>query len=210
MKIFATLSVALLLLFALASTPAFSQEREDRPAQAQPRDRDKDKGPAKNDDKTMKQDENRTKQDEGKRDEAHPEGRQNDNNVRPDADRNNNSRPAATRPQEENRHEQRPDQHIDRDRQQQRPVQAQRGKRIPDDRFRSSFGREHRFHVDRTRIVNVSQPVVVYAGYSFELVDAWPADWSYDDDCYIDYVDDGYYLFDVRHPGMRIAVFVIE
>ena len=89
-------------------------------------------------------------------------------------------------------------------------MQAQRGKRIPDDRFRSSFGRQHHFHVDRTRIVNVSQPIVVYGGYQFQLVDAWPADWSYDDDCYIDYVDDGYYLFDVMHPGMRIAVFVIE
>ena len=58
--------------------------------------------------------------------------------------------------------------------------------------------------------MNVSQPIVVYGGYQFQLVDAWPADWSYDDDCYIDYVDDGYYLFDVMHPGMRIAVFVIE
>ncbi|PYV81335.1 MAG: hypothetical protein DMG93_15785 [Acidobacteria bacterium] len=209
MKSLATISAVLLFLFGLASAPAFSQERDDRSAQTQDdRAKDKDKGPAKNDDKAMKQDENRAKQDEGKRDEARPGGSRNDN-ARPDTDQNNNSRPATARPQEENRREQRPEEHVDRDRQQ-HPMQAQRGKRIPDDRFRSSFGRQHHFHVDRTRIVNVSQPIVVYGGYQFQLVDAWPADWSYDDDCYIDYVDDGYYLFDVMHPGMRIAVFVIE
>ena len=57
--------------------------------------------------------------------------------------------------------------------------------------------------------MNVSQPVVVYGGYSFQLVDAWPSDWSYDDDCYIDDVDGEYFLFDAFHPGVRIAVFVI-
>jgi len=55
----------------------------------------------------------------------------------------------------------------------------------------------------------VSQPVVVYSGYSFQLVDAWPVDWGFDDDCYIDYVDGEYFLFNAFHPGVRIAVFVI-
>ena len=209
MKIFATLSTLLLFLFALASAPAFSQERDDRPAQAQD-EKDKEKAAPKND-RAARPDDKGMKQDEGKRD-ARPEAGRNENSrpetARPDNDRNT-SHPAAARPQEENRQEQRRDQHADQNRQQ-HPVQAQRGKRIPDDRFRSNFGREHHFHVDRTRVVNVSQPVVVYGGYSFQLVDAWPADWSYDDDCYIDYVDDGYYLFDVMHPGIRIAVFVAE
>ncbi|HZR64592.1 MAG TPA: hypothetical protein VFA85_05545 [Terriglobales bacterium] len=83
------------------------------------------------------------------------------------------------------------------------------GKHIPDDKFRQHFGRQHTFHVQRTEVINVAQPVVVYGGYSFQLVDTWPADWGFDDDCYIDYVDDGYYLFDVLHPGIRIAVIVV-
>ena len=33
------------------------------------------------------------------------------------------------------------------------------------------------------------RPQFQYGGYSFVLADAWPADWSYDDDCYIDYID---------------------
>ena len=205
MKIFATLTAALLFAFILASAPAFSQEGGDKPQAQDEKAKDKDKNAPRQEDKGAAQDDRRAKpdgramkQDEGKRNEPRPDARQNDND-----------HPAAVRPQEPNRQEQRPDADHDRDRQQ-HPVQAQRGKRIPDDRFRSSFGREHHFHVDRTRIVNVSQPVVVYSGYSFQLVDAWPAEWSYDDDCYIDYVDDGYYLFDVRHPGIRIAVFVVE
>lgn len=207
MKTLATFAAAMLFLFAMASTPAFSQG-DDRPAQAQDdKAKDnKDKGAAKKDEKATTPDDKRMKQDEGKRD-ARPEAGRNDN-ARPDADRNNNSRPAAARQQDENRQEQRADQHVDRDRQQ-HAVQA-RGKRIPDDRFRSNFGHQHHFHVDRTRVVNVSQPVVVYGGYQFQLVEPWPAEWSYDDDCYIDYVDDGYYLFDDEHPGMRIAVDVME
>jgi hypothetical protein len=85
-----------------------------------------------------------------------------------------------------------------------------RGQRIPEERFRSSFGREHRFHVERARIINRAQPEFVYSGYTFELSDPWPAEWSYDDDCYIDYIDGDYYMFDAYHPGIRILVFVIE
>jgi hypothetical protein len=48
-----------------------------------------------------------------------------------------------------------------------------------------------------------------YGGYTFELVDAWPGDWAYTDDCYIDYVDGEYFLFDLLHPGVRIALFVV-
>ena len=34
------------------------------------------------------------------------------------------------------------------------------------------------------------------------------ADRAYTDECYIDHVDDGYYLFDCYHPGIRLAVVV--
>jgi hypothetical protein len=53
-------------------------------------------------------------------------------------------------------------------------------------------------------------PGFFYGGYSFVLVDAWPAEWAYDDDCYVDYVDGEYFLFDLRHPGVRIALMVVE
>jgi hypothetical protein len=84
---------------------------------------------------------------------------------------------------------------------------AGRGGHIPDDKFRSHFGREHHFNA-RTVIVS-GQPQFQYGGYSFQLVDAWPADWAYTDDCYIDYIDGEYYLIDLMHPGIRLALFVV-
>lgn len=84
---------------------------------------------------------------------------------------------------------------------------AGKGGHIPDEKFRSSFGRSHTFHPSRPVIVN-NQPTFVYGGYSFIMVDPWPAEWAYTDDCYIDYVDGEYFLFDVLHPGVRIALFV--
>jgi hypothetical protein len=87
------------------------------------------------------------------------------------------------------------------------------GYRIPDDRFRGSFGHNHYFRI-------YSQPVVVvggyprfqYGGYWFSLVDPWPEYWSDDwydrDDVYVESLGDGYYLYNRRYPGDRIAVSV--
>ena len=86
---------------------------------------------------------------------------------------------------------------------------AGKGAHIPDDKFRSHFGRQHTFRVSRPVVVN-NQQTIEYGGYNFVLVDAWPADWAYTDDCYIDYIDGEYFLFDLLHPGVRIAVFVVE
>jgi len=79
---------------------------------------------------------------------------------------------------------------------------------IPDDRFRSNFGRSHTFVVQRTTVVE-GRPGFVYGGYSFVFVDPWPVGWAYTDDCYVDYVDGDYFLFDMLHPGVRIALFVV-
>ncbi|MFZ0951833.1 MAG: hypothetical protein WAN17_06180 [Candidatus Sulfotelmatobacter sp.] len=78
---------------------------------------------------------------------------------------------------------------------------------IPDDKFRAHFGRSHTFKA-RTVIVE-GQPQFQYGGYSFQLVDAWPVGWAYTDDCYIDYIDGEYFLFDLLHPGVRVAIIVV-
>jgi hypothetical protein len=98
------------------------------------------------------------------------------------------------------------------DRAEQSGQQAQRGSgghsaRIPDDKFRSHFGRQHTFAVHQTTVQG--QPGFQYGGYSFIIVEAWPAGWAYTDDCYIDYVDGEYFLFDLLHPGVQIALTVV-
>ena len=84
---------------------------------------------------------------------------------------------------------------------------AGKGGHIPDDKFRAHFGQGHHFNA-RTIIVQ-GQPQFQYGGYTFEFVDAWPVGWAYTDDCYIDYVDGEYFLFDLLHPGVRIALVVV-
>jgi hypothetical protein len=79
---------------------------------------------------------------------------------------------------------------------------------IPDDKFRASFGRTHTFVVSRPVVVE-GQPRFQYSGYWFEIVDPWPAEWAYTDDVYVDYIDGDYFLFDLLHPGVRVALFVV-
>ena len=79
------------------------------------------------------------------------------------------------------------------------------GHRIPDERFRASFGTEHHFHVARR-----DDRHFAYGGYSFEYVDAWPAEWSDDDDVYIVLVGDDYYLVNIRHPGIRLRLVLVD
>ncbi|MBZ5554557.1 MAG: hypothetical protein LAO21_17710 [Acidobacteriia bacterium] len=87
------------------------------------------------------------------------------------------------------------------------------GYRIPDVRFRGYFGSGHGFRIHSLPLVIVSgYPRFQYGGYWFSLIDPWPEYWSdnwYDnDDVYIDYSNDGYYLYNRRHPGVGIAISV--
>lgn len=97
------------------------------------------------------------------------------------------------------------------------PKQAEQGKqraanqgagRIPDDKFRANFGRQHTFVVNHVTTVG-GQPHFQYGGYSFTIIEAWPAGWAYTDQCYIDYIDGQYFLFDLLHPGVQVALVVV-
>jgi hypothetical protein len=87
------------------------------------------------------------------------------------------------------------------------------GYRIPEDRYRVHFGPNHWFRIYRYPVVVVGgYPRFQYGGFWFSLVDPWPEYWSDDwydnDDVYIDYSEDGYYLYNRRHPRNRIAITV--
>jgi primosomal protein N' len=80
--------------------------------------------------------------------------------------------------------------------------------RIPDDRFRANFGREHNFRI--------GEPVMVggfsrfqYGGFWFGFVQPWPVDWYYTDDVYVDYVDGEYYLINPSYPEARVSISVV-
>jgi hypothetical protein len=85
------------------------------------------------------------------------------------------------------------------------------GYRIPEDRYKLYFGSGHFFRMSRLPLVFVGgYPRFQYDGYWVTLVDpwpeSWPPNWYETDDLYVDYTDDGYYLYDRQRPGVAIAV----
>jgi hypothetical protein len=85
------------------------------------------------------------------------------------------------------------------------------GYRIPDDRFRGYFGPSHGFRINTLPFLVVGgYPRFQYDGYWISAVDPWPQAWGdnwYDnDDVYVNYVDNGYYLYNNRYPGQGIAI----
>lgn len=83
---------------------------------------------------------------------------------------------------------------------------------IPPGQFRKYFGPVHFFRIRTRPVIVMGYPRFRYGGYWFMIVDPWPEFWADDwyagDDVYVDY-DDGYYLYNRRHPGVAIAISVV-
>ncbi len=90
------------------------------------------------------------------------------------------------------------EQHSDRANQ-----QHANARRIPEVKFRASFGNEHHFHVERRDDRRFN-----YSGYWFTYSEPWPGDWDYNDDVYVEDIDGEYYLINPRHQGVRLLVIV--
>ena len=85
------------------------------------------------------------------------------------------------------------------------------GYRVPDDRFRGRFGPEHAFRIHGLPfMVYRGYPRFQYGGYWITAVDPWPEywgnDWYDNDDVYVAYVDDGYYLYNRQISQSGIAI----
>ena len=80
--------------------------------------------------------------------------------------------------------------------------------RIPDDRFRANFGREHNFRIGSPIIVGGFSRFQ-YGGFSFGFLQPWPEGWYYTDDVYVDYIDGEYFLFNPYYPDVRVGISVV-
>jgi outer membrane biosynthesis protein TonB len=87
-------------------------------------------------------------------------------------------------------------------------LSARSESRIPDDRFRSNFGRNHEFRIGSPQIVD-GYSRFQYGGYWFGFVQPWPNGWYYSDDVYVDYIDGAYYLCNPYYPGTRVSIIVV-
>jgi len=188
------LSLAILLTLVATSISMFAQDEKQEakpPRQEEPRPearQDEMKPPAQDEAKPPRQDEAKPPKEEKQDKQVQKEQKQEEKQSRDEMKNNKDNHPMA---QQETHG---------------RP--AGKSAHIPDDKFHSNFGRGHKFVVQRTTISG-GQSGFVYGGYSFVFVDPWPADWAYTDDCYVDYIDGEYFLFDLLHPGVRIALFVV-
>lgn len=189
MKLLGWVSTGAITLMLGASTVVLAQDRNDdvKPPQQQQEEKRDEAKPRKEEVKPPKQNEAKP---ENRQEEAKPENRQQQES------RQQENREADKAARQE---------HPDQQRANARP--AGKSQRIPDDKFRQHFGREHVVVINRPVIVE-GRPRFQNGGYWFEIVDPWPSDWLYTDQVYVDYIDGEYFLFNVAHPGVRIALFV--
>ncbi len=87
---------------------------------------------------------------------------------------------------------------------QQQHVASNRGGRIPDDRFKANFGRQHTFHVSQSDYSGGRR--FQYGGYAFGFVDPWPSNWLYTQDVYVVEINGVYYLCNPMYPGVNVTL----
>jgi hypothetical protein len=78
--------------------------------------------------------------------------------------------------------------------------------RIPDDRFKANFGREHRFRVSQADYARDRR--FQYGGYWFGFAQPWPSNWLYTQDVFVVEINGVYYLCNASYPGVNVALSV--
>jgi hypothetical protein len=77
--------------------------------------------------------------------------------------------------------------------------------RIPDDRFKANFGRQHSFRVTEADYQNHR---FQYGGYWFGFNSVWPSNWLYTQEVYVIDIDGVYYLCNASYPGVNLMLSV--
>lgn len=77
------------------------------------------------------------------------------------------------------------------------------GGRIPDDRYKANFGRDHSFRVSEGDYRNHR---FQYGGYWFGFAGVWPSNWLYSQNVYVVDIDGVYYLCNPMYPGVNIEL----
>jgi hypothetical protein len=183
MKLFGVIGTAVLSLTLGATALAYPQqeqheqeEQKDKPAQEKEKKAQPDK-PSKQEEKNAHQQDKNAKPEE-------KEAQQQDRN---------------TNTEEHNAKQQQHTQQAQPDRQTEHAAAG----RIPDERFKANFGREHRFRVTQA---DYSGRRFQYGGYWFGFVDPWPSNWLYTQDVFVVEINGVYYLCNPNYPGVNIAL----
>ncbi|HME36935.1 MAG TPA: cell envelope integrity protein TolA [Candidatus Sulfotelmatobacter sp.] len=140
------------------------------------------------------QEENKDKPAQEKEKKAQPE-----KSAKPD-EKNAQQEEKGAKPEEKNAQEQ----HAQQSKPEQKEEHASGG-RIPADRFKANFGREHSFRVSEGDYRNHR---FQYGGYWFGFASVWPSNWLYTQDVYVVEIDGVYYLCNASYPGVNLMLSV--
>ena len=224
MKALGVISTTVLFLFLGATLPAFAQEEHHEQEAAKPVKQQEQAKPAKQEQQQAKgQQEQQQKQQEQAKSSRQEEQKQVKGQQEQQQKQQGQNEQHAARQSEQEQHRQEGEQRAawtdhrahnwKSEHRDWKERGGYNGYRIPEDRYHGYFGAEHAFRIYTYPVVIVGgDPRFQYGGFWFSAVDPWPEYWSanwYDnDDVYITYADDGYYLYNRRYPQDRIAISV--
>src|ERR1700723_2497983 len=208
MKRFGVLSTAALLLL-LGSTASAYARQDQHEQEAKPENKPEAKPAKQEETKPTKQEAAKPE----KQQETKPAKQEDTKSAKQDAAKPEKQQEAKGQPEQAKSNNQQHAQRTPAEEQKQRAVPALRlsargNARIPDDRFRANFGREHVFVISQPEMVG-GYSRFQYGGFWFGFVQPWPVGWYYTDDVYVDYVDGGYYLYNPYYPGARVSISVV-
>ncbi|HTZ96707.1 MAG TPA: hypothetical protein VMB18_09935 [Terriglobales bacterium] len=183
MKLVGIISTAVLSLILGIAAPVYAQEQHGDQDEAKPAHQEEK---AQQEDKKAQQEDKKAQQENPKQEEKNAQQQE----------KNNKQEEKNTQQQNKNTKEEKNAQPVEHGQ------QAQRG-RIPDDRYKANFGREHTFRVSEGDYRNHR---FQYGGYWFGFVDPWPANWLYTQEVFVVDINGVYYLCNPTYPGVNVAL----
>jgi lipopolysaccharide export LptBFGC system permease protein LptF len=211
MKLAGVISTAVLSLTLGVAAPAYAQQEQHEQQEEQKAKPAQDEKKAQPE-KPAKQGEKRTQQDnkqQEKNAQQQDKNRQQQEKSAQQQEKNNRQQEKNSQQQDKNRQQEEKNAQQQQRTQQDKPVkQVQRGGggRIPEDRYRAHFGREHSFRVSHDDYNRDRR--FQYGGYWFGFVDPWPSNWLYTQDVFVVEIDGVYYLCNPMYPGVNITLSV--
>jgi hypothetical protein len=112
------------------------------------------------------------------------------------AQQEKNTKPEEKNAQENNKQE-------EKNAQQQHAQPAKNAGRIPADRYKANFGREHTFRVTQGDYNNHR---FQYGGYWFGFAAPWPGNWLYTQQVFVVDIGGVYYLCNPTYPGVNLEL----
>src|ERR1700681_2847995 len=205
MKRIGLISTAVLSLALGVAAPVYAQQEEQKATPAQQEQKN-----AQQQDKNTQQEQKSAQQQDKNTQQEQKNAQQQDKNAQQEQ---KSAQQQDKNTQQEQKNAQQQDRNAKQEQknaqQQQHPQQAQRsdvtvGARIPDDRFRANFGREHTFRVNQADYNRDRR--FQYGGHWVGVREQGAGNWLYTQDVFVVEINGVYYLCNPMYPGVNLVL----